>query len=42
VAAAVHVLRARTDDAARRMFRISLAFLFGLFLAMNVELVAGL
>jgi protoheme IX farnesyltransferase len=42
VAAAVHVLRARTDDAARKMFHVSLAFLFGLFLAMNVELVAGL
>jgi protoheme IX farnesyltransferase len=42
VASAVQVLRRRTDDAARRMFQVSLAYLFGLFLAMNVELLAGL
>ena len=36
--AAVEVLRLRTDDAARRMFRISLAYLFSLFGAMLVEL----
>jgi heme O synthase-like polyprenyltransferase len=31
-------LRQRTDDAARRMFRVSLAYLFSLFAAMLVEL----
>ena len=36
--AAVHVLRERTDAAARYMFRVSLAYLFSLFLAMNVEI----
>ncbi len=36
---AVSVLRERSDRAARRMFRISLVYLFSLFLAMNVELV---
>ncbi|MGI9590954.1 MAG: heme o synthase [Myxococcota bacterium] len=40
--AAVRVLRERNDDAARSMFHVSLAYLFSLFLAMNVELVAGL
>jgi protoheme IX farnesyltransferase len=40
VAAAVRVLRERSDAAARRMFHVSLAYLFSLFLAMNVELVA--
>jgi protoheme IX farnesyltransferase len=35
---AVQVLRQRTDDAARRMFRVSLAYLFSLFAAMLVEL----
>ena len=40
--AAVRVLRERSDDAARSMFHVSLAYLFSLFLAMNVELVAGL
>ena len=39
--AAVRVLRERSDDAARRMFHVSLAYLFSLFLAMNVELIAG-
>ena len=34
----VQVLRQRTDDAARRMFRVSLAYLFSLFAAMLVEL----
>ncbi len=41
VAAAIQLLRQRTDDAARRMFHVSLAYLFSLFLAMNVELIAG-
>ena len=36
---AVRVLRERSDRAARRMFRISLVYLFSLFLAMNVELI---
>ena len=39
VAAAIQLLRQRTDDAARRMFHVSLAYLFSLFLAMNVELI---
>jgi heme O synthase-like polyprenyltransferase len=38
IGAAVQVLRQRTDEAARRMFRVSLAFLFSLFLAMLAEL----
>jgi protoheme IX farnesyltransferase len=36
--AAVEVLRLRTDDAARRMFRVSLAHLFSLFAAMIADL----
>ncbi len=40
--AAVRVLRERSDVAARSMFHVSLAYLFSLFLAMNVELIAGL
>ncbi|MDJ0788903.1 MAG: heme o synthase [Myxococcota bacterium] len=35
---AVRLLRERTDEAARNTFRVSLAFLFSLFLAMNLEL----
>jgi protoheme IX farnesyltransferase len=35
---AVRVLRERTDAAARHMFHVSLAYLFSLFLAMNVEI----
>ena len=38
VGSAVTLLRRRSDDAARRMFHVSLAYLFSLFLAMNVEL----
>jgi protoheme IX farnesyltransferase len=38
IGSAVRVLRERTDDAARRMFRVSLAFLASLFLAMLVDL----
>ena len=38
IAAAIAVLRQRTDDAARRMFRVSLGYLFALFAAMLVEL----
>jgi protoheme IX farnesyltransferase len=38
---AVRVLRERSDRAARRMFRVSLVYLFSLFLAMNVELVVA-
>ncbi|MGH0032737.1 MAG: heme o synthase [Myxococcota bacterium] len=41
-ASAVSVLRRRTDEAARHMFLVSLAYLFSLFLAMNVELLFGL
>lgn len=40
VTAAVRLLRERDTDAARRVFRVSLAYLFGLFLAMNVDLLA--
>ena len=40
IAAAIRVLRERTDASARRMFHVSLAYLFSLFLAMNVELIA--
>ena len=42
VAAAVRVLREQSDEAARRMFHVSLAYLFSLFFAMNVELLVGL
>lgn len=42
IASAVRVLREQTDEAARRMFHVSLAYLFSLFLAMNVELLLGL
>jgi protoheme IX farnesyltransferase len=38
VAAVLRLRRERTDDAARRAFRVSLAYLFSLFVAMNVEL----
>jgi protoheme IX farnesyltransferase len=38
VASAVRCLRARTPEAARRTFHVSLAYLFSLFLAMNAEL----
>jgi protoheme IX farnesyltransferase len=36
--AAVRVLKLRSDDAARRMFRVSLAYLFSLFVAMLADL----
>ncbi|MBW2275113.1 MAG: protoheme IX farnesyltransferase [Deltaproteobacteria bacterium] len=39
VGSALRVLRLRSDDAARQMFRVSLAYLFVLFLAMLVDLV---
>ena len=42
VATVLRLLRERTDEAARRMFRVSLAYLFSLFLAMNVELLLAL
>jgi heme O synthase-like polyprenyltransferase len=42
VATALRLLRDRSDAAARRMFHVSLAYLFSLFLAMNVDLVARL
>jgi protoheme IX farnesyltransferase len=38
----IRVLRERTDDAARHMFHVSLAYLFALFLAMNVEVLTRL
>jgi protoheme IX farnesyltransferase len=40
VATVVQLLRERSDAAARRVFRVSLAYLFSLFIAMNVELLA--
>jgi protoheme IX farnesyltransferase len=40
VAAVVRLLRERSDAAARRVFRVSLAYLVSLFIAMNVELLA--
>ena len=39
---AIRVLRERTDAAARRMFGVSLVYLFALFLAMLVDRAAGL
>lgn len=39
VASALRTRSRRTDDSARQMFRVSLAYLFALFLAMNVEVV---
>ena len=39
LASAVHVFRRRSDDAARLMFRVSLAYLFVVFLAINLEVV---
>ena len=42
VTSVVRLLRERTDAAAQRTFRVSLAYLFSLFLAMNVDLLLGL
>ncbi len=42
VASALRLLRERTPEAARRVFRVSLAYLFSLFVAMNVDLLARL
>lgn len=39
VVSVLRLLRERSDAAARRVFHVSLAYLFSLFLAMNVELV---
>ena len=38
VVSVLRLRRERTDDAARSTFRVSLAYLFSLFVAMNVEL----
>jgi heme o synthase len=38
VTSVLRLRRERTDDAARRTFRVSLAYLFSLFVAMNAEL----
>jgi protoheme IX farnesyltransferase len=38
VVSVLRLQRERTDDAARRTFRVSLAYLFSLFVAMNAEL----
>ena len=37
----VRLFRERTDEAARGVFRVSLAFLFAVFLAMLVDLVVA-
>lgn len=42
VASALRLLHERTPEAARRVFRVSLAYLFSLFVAMNVDLLARL
>jgi protoheme IX farnesyltransferase len=42
VASVVRLRRERDDAAARRVFRVSLAYLFVLFLALNVDLLARL
>jgi protoheme IX farnesyltransferase len=38
VVAVLRLLREQDDAAARRVFHVSLAYLFSLFLAMNVEI----
>ena len=38
VVSVLRLLREQDDAAARRVFHVSLAYLFSLFLAMNVEL----
>jgi len=38
IGSTVQLLRERTPEAARRVFRVSLAYLFALFVAMNVDL----
>ena len=42
VAATLRLLREQTPEAARHVFRVSLAYLFSLFVAMNVDLLARL
>lgn len=42
IIATLRLLRERTPDAARRVFRVSLAYLFALFVAMNVDLLTRL
>ena len=42
VTSALRLLHERTPEAARRVFRVSLAYLFSLFVAMNVDLLARL
>lgn len=42
IASVVKLLRERSDEAARQTFRVSLVFLFSLFLAMNLEILARL
>lgn len=42
VVSVLRLLRERSDDAARATFRVSLVFLFSLFLAMNLEILARL
>jgi heme O synthase-like polyprenyltransferase len=37
----VRLFQERTDDAARSVFRVSLVFLFAVFLAMLVDLVVA-
>jgi protoheme IX farnesyltransferase len=42
VIAVLRLLRQRTPEAARHVFRVSLAYLFSLFIAMNVDLLTRL
>jgi protoheme IX farnesyltransferase len=42
IASVASLLRARTPEAARRVFRVSLAYLFSLFVAMNLDLLTRL
>jgi len=42
IVAALRLLRERTPEAAQRVFRVSLAYLFALFVAMNVDLLTRL
>ena len=42
IVSALRLLRERTPEAAQRVFRVSLAYLFSLFVAMNVDLLTRL
>ena len=42
IVSALRLLREQTPEAARRVFRVSLAYLFSLFIAMNIDLLTGI